>query len=445
MTNPTNIAPTLPGPAPDPELALLQEEIAKIMAEPEAFQDPVAGVEVAIQQLDQAAAELSQQLAAEPEPAETQETAPPSPDDSAALNSILAETDESPEPDPAAALEEMPPVQSKPAVVESPPAAPTDPEAELQHLMNQVKQSIEAEAANTHVQPEIAAAQAPTPPNATSTREAAPAPAPTSIEDVDARVASLAETAIAKDEAEAAKLDAAVKDVALEPAAPTAPVVPATMPAAAPATTPTAVIEKPEHRPGPESKPATKPETKADPKPIPERKPKPPGFFKTKIEAPLLRAIGLASQPLASKPGLIRAAGLVSFNTLLLGAGLWVYALYFRPAHAAREGHQTFDFAHSGLPQPDLKASEAHAPARGHVESPEGAPAPKKEEGHGVKKEEGAGGEHGASAKPAEPKKSIIASAGTKYLVNEKLTKKPGDKPKEAKGEGHGGGGGGGH
>lgn len=295
-------------------------------------------------------------------------------------------------------------------------------------------------------------------------------PAPASIEDVDAQVASQAEAEIAKEDAHAAKLDGAMSSP--QPAAATDTDIPA----------PEAVVEAkvesaPEAAAKPESKPESKPETKPEPKvevrpepragpgaeqkervgadaagrdaakPAAAPKPKVPGFFKTKVEPALLGVVGLASKPLASKPDLVRAAGLLSVNTLVLGAGLWVYTLYFRPAHAAPEGGATFDFAHSGLPQPSHEPGEkkagghgAEAGEGGHESAKPEGHGEAKGEGHGEKKEEGHGGGegHGSSAKPAEPKKSIIASGETKYVLNEKLSGKPADKAKEKKEGGHG-------
>lgn len=387
--------PTAP-PTPDPELEALQREVAEIMAEPENATDVVQDVQHALTELDTAAAELAQQLAENPPAAEEPATAETtvSQEDTQALDSILAESDAAPEA--------------------------TSPDAELQTLLSTVTESIETEAA---AGPPIHD----TPPEA---MEPASAPMPESITDVDAQVAAQAEQAMLHDEP-----------------APPAPA-PEPEPVEEPVAAPIAAEPVVAHAPKPEPKLEPKPEPRPEPRPVVEQKPPKPGVFRTKVEEPLLRAIGTASKPLAGKPALIQAAGLIAIHTLVLGAGLWVYTLYFRPAHATPTEHHTFDFAHSGLPQPDHEpGTAAHgapkddhaAPAAGHGETKDDGHGAKKDDGHGAGKGDG----HGAAAKPAEPKKSIIASSGDKYLVNEKLNRKPGDdKAKQASG-GHGGAGGG--
>lgn len=458
VTDPATKAPT-PPPAPDPELEALQQEVAKIMAEPEAIEDAAEGVQQAMDDLDQAAAELSQQLAEAPVVDAEEEKEEPAPEpsvlsqeDTAALDSILAEQDPPAGASPELEAADEPSVAAADAAPEpAPPAdSPSPVDAELHELISAVTKSIEVEAANLPAPaPEAAevgqepAVEAPADAPDVEAVAEAPAepvavalPAPVSIEDVDARVASEAEREIAHEEAQAAKEEAEVA------AAPVAAPVAAPAPAAAPVA---AAVPAPQ--PVPVAQP--KPEPVAPrPEPIVEKKPKVPGFFKTKVEGPLLRTVGLVSKPVASKPGYIGAAGLLSICTLVMGAGLWVYTLYFRPAHATPEGQEVFDFAHSGLPQPEHEPGESHASAHGgggeHGEPAAEGHGAKKEEGHGAKKEdghgakkEGGGGGHGTSAKPAEPKKSIIASSGTKYVVNEKMSKKPGEKPKEAKSGGH--------
>lgn len=439
----------------------MQQEVAKIMAEPEAIEDPAEGVQQAMNDLDQAAAELSQQLLESPAVDEEEAREEPAPDaavlsqeDTAALDSILAEQDPPADAGVEPVVADVEGVAAAKVIAEpSPPADPAPQvEAELQDLMSAVTKSIEVEAANLPAPtPEDAGAgqepvgeataDAPTPEVVTEVPAepvAVPMPAPVSIEDVDARVASEAEREIAHEEAQAAKEEAGV--AAAPVAAPAAAPVPMAVAGAA-------VVAEPQVTPvaQPKAEPVA-----PKPAPIVEKKPKAPGFFKTKVEGPLLRTVGLVSKPLASKPGYIGAAGLLSICTLVMGAGLWVYTLYYRPAHATPEGQEVFDFAHSGLPQPEHEPGESHGGAHGgggeHDESGAEGHGAKKDEGHGAKKEDGhgakkeeghGGGEHGASAKPAEPKKSIIASSGTKYVVNEKMSKKPGEKPKEAKSGGH--------
>ncbi|HEX2839602.1 MAG TPA: hypothetical protein VHN77_15905 [Phycisphaerales bacterium] len=379
--------PTAP-PAPDPELEALQREVAEIMAEPENATDVVQDVQQALTKLDTAAAELAQHVSQSPpaaeEPAPTDATV--SAEDTRALHSILAESE---------------------------PASETAaPDPELQTLLTTVTESIRMEAA---VRPPVDR----TPPGATAPP---PAPMPESITDVDAQVAAEAEQAMLHDEPRAPAADPGPGVQPVAPAAAALAVVPQT--------------------PKPEPKPEPKPQSRAEPKPVVEQKPPTPGFFRTKVEEPLLRAIGAASKPLAGKPALIQASGLIAIHTLVLGAGLWVYTLYFRPAHATPLDHHTFDFAHSGLPQPDHEpGAAAHgAPKDDHAAPADGHGEKKKDDAPAAKKDDG----HGAAAKPAEPKKSIIASSGDKYVVNEKLNRKPGDdKAKNDKAKKASGGGGG--
>ncbi|GJQ29101.1 MAG: hypothetical protein HBSAPP03_09850 [Phycisphaerae bacterium] len=73
----------------------------------------------------------------------------------------------------------------------------------------------------------------------------------------------------------------------------------------------------------------------------------------------LLQALAVASIPIESKPPVVRSAvGWIALNTLVLGALLWAYVLFFRPA--PEQAHaKAFNFTEGRVPVAPTPSADA--------------------------------------------------------------------------------------
>lgn len=96
----------------------------------------------------------------------------------------------------------------------------------------------------------------------------------------------------------------------------------------------------------------------------------------------LLRAVGIASLPLMTRPPVVRkAVGWIALNSIVLGGALWAWALFLRPV-PEQVNAKAFDFGQGRVPAVPVKEKVA-------------------EHGEGAKKDDG----HGAAAKKPDAKK----------------------------------------